>query len=200
MKNWVTMYWMSTCCCYKAAHLAQLLEISMRRPTAKSAVSSISSFRFQCCPSLWYCSCGLLVVDVQRRHYAVGDDAGAEWPRCAAGSPCGRIPAHSAGRPRSRFSRITSSKKMRPVTGWSSTWVSENSACRMESGSDNRRRGRVPETDAAGVAAICAAIDSVPCPPTARRITAASAWGTGIRLDAVVQRLERHPTLGQAGA
>ena len=36
--------------------------------------------------------------------------------------------------------------------------------------------GRVPETDAAGVAAICAAIDRS-CPPTARRTTAASAWG-----------------------
>ena len=38
-----------------------------------------------------------------------------------------------SGRPMSRFSRMTSSKKTRPVTGRSSTWVRENSACRIES-------------------------------------------------------------------
>ena len=36
------------------------------------------------------------------------------------------------GRPMSRFSRITSSKKTLAVTGRSKTWVSENSACRIE--------------------------------------------------------------------
>jgi len=36
-------------------------------------------------------------------------------------------------RPMSRFSRITSSKKMRPLTGRSNTWVRESSIWRMES-------------------------------------------------------------------
>lgn len=37
-----------------------------------------------------------------------------------------------SGRPRSRLSRITCSKKIRPETGRSSIWVKENSACRIE--------------------------------------------------------------------
>ena len=37
-----------------------------------------------------------------------------------------------SGRPMSRLSRISCSKKIRPVTGASSTWVRENSACSME--------------------------------------------------------------------
>ena len=44
--------------------------------------------------------------------------------------PWARIQA--LGLPISRFSRMTSSKNTRPVTGRSSTWVSENSAWRME--------------------------------------------------------------------
>jgi len=37
-----------------------------------------------------------------------------------------------SGRPRSRLSRMTCSKKICPDTGLSSIWVSENSACKME--------------------------------------------------------------------
>ena len=37
-----------------------------------------------------------------------------------------------SGRPMSRLSRMTCSKKIRPVTGASSTWVRENSACSTE--------------------------------------------------------------------
>jgi hypothetical protein len=37
-----------------------------------------------------------------------------------------------SGRPMSRLSRMTCSKKIRPVTGLSSTWVRENSACSTE--------------------------------------------------------------------
>src|SRR6266545_3022854 len=37
-----------------------------------------------------------------------------------------------SGRPRSSCSRITSSKKRRPVPGRSNTWASENSAWRIE--------------------------------------------------------------------
>jgi hypothetical protein len=40
--------------------------------------------------------------------------------------------AHWLDRLRSRFSRMTSSKNTRPVSGRSSTWVRENSACRIE--------------------------------------------------------------------
>ena len=38
-----------------------------------------------------------------------------------------------SGRPRSRLSRISWSKKIRPVTGASSIWVRENSACSTDS-------------------------------------------------------------------
>src|SRR5205823_2162760 len=37
------------------------------------------------------------------------------------------------GQPMSRFSRITSSQKIRPFTGRSSPWVRESAICRMES-------------------------------------------------------------------
>ena len=74
----------------------------------------------------------VLVVDVERRHHAVGDDAGAETARGAPADLAVEDQADLSGRPISRLSRITSSKKMRPVTGRSSTWVSENSAWRME--------------------------------------------------------------------
>ena len=43
-----------------------------------------------------------------------------------------KMSATLEGRPMSRFSRITSSKKTRPVTGRLKTWVNANSACRME--------------------------------------------------------------------
>ena len=43
-----------------------------------------------------------------------------------------KISCTSSGRPRSRFSRMTCSKNRRPWTGRSSTWVNENSACRIE--------------------------------------------------------------------
>ena len=38
-----------------------------------------------------------------------------------------------SGRPMSRLSCSTCSKKIRPETGRSSIWVSENSACRIDS-------------------------------------------------------------------
>ncbi len=38
-----------------------------------------------------------------------------------------------SGRPMSRLSRMTCSKKIRPATGPSSTWVKENSACKTDS-------------------------------------------------------------------
>ena len=37
-----------------------------------------------------------------------------------------------SGRPMPRLSRITCSKNILPVTGWSSIWVKENSACRTD--------------------------------------------------------------------
>jgi hypothetical protein len=37
------------------------------------------------------------------------------------------------GRPMSRLSRIICSKKIHPLTGESSIWVRENSACRTDS-------------------------------------------------------------------
>ncbi len=38
-----------------------------------------------------------------------------------------------SGRPRSRLSRISWSKKIRPDAGASRVWVTENSACRTDS-------------------------------------------------------------------
>jgi hypothetical protein len=60
---------------------------------------------------------GLLVLDVQRGHDPLGQDARAEAPRRAARDAPVENELHLRGRPRSRFSRITSSKKQRPVRG-----------------------------------------------------------------------------------
>src|SRR5262249_9797820 len=46
--------------------------------------------------------------------------------------PRSKISCTCLGRPMSRFSRITSSKKILPLTGRSNTWVRESSICRME--------------------------------------------------------------------
>ena len=76
---------------------------------------------------------GVLVIDVQRGNHPVGDHARAEPAgRARVLTRRSKINCTWLGRPMSRFSRITSSKKTRPVTGRSSTWVSENSACRIE--------------------------------------------------------------------
>src|SRR5712672_4630318 len=74
----------------------------------------------------------VLVIDVQGRGDVLGDDAGAELSRCPAGDGAVEDQPHLLGRPRSRFSRITCSKNRRPCTGRSSTWVKENSACKIE--------------------------------------------------------------------
>jgi hypothetical protein len=59
----------------------------------------------------------LLVVDVQRGHDPVGDDAGTELPGVRRETLRSKIRLTWAGRPISRFSRMTCSKKMRPRTG-----------------------------------------------------------------------------------
>src|SRR6478609_2286938 len=75
---------------------------------------------------------GVLVIDVQARGDPVGDHPSPEPARCAirAGGirrrPKTRVTR--SGRPMSRFSRMTCSKKTRPDTGLSSIWVRENSA------------------------------------------------------------------------
>ena len=48
---------------------------------------------------------GFLVVDVQRRHHSVGDDAGAELARCAPAHPSGRTPGSLGWGDRCRGSR-----------------------------------------------------------------------------------------------
>src|SRR5216683_5157064 len=75
---------------------------------------------------------GVFVIDVQGRCYVLGQDAGPKPSRCLAVILRLKISWTSCGRPRSRFSRITCSKNRRPCTGRSSTWVNENSACRIE--------------------------------------------------------------------
>src|SRR5262245_56301413 len=97
------------------------------------------------------------------------------------------------GRPISRFSRITSSKKMRPVTGLSSTWVSENSACRIVAiarsavaGRERMRQSTQPLAQQP--------VDSLRAQAVAQLL---QQFGLRAGLDAVVQRLERHPALGQ---
>jgi hypothetical protein len=64
-----------------------------------------------------------LVVDVQVRHDAVGDDSCPEATRGLADDLAVEMSPIWSGRPRSRFSRITPSKKIRPVWGRSMTWV-----------------------------------------------------------------------------
>ena len=60
---------------------------------------------------------GVLVVDVQRRNHAVGQDAGAEAPGVRWFTRRSKISCTWSGRPRSRFSRMTSSKKSAAVLG-----------------------------------------------------------------------------------
>jgi len=74
----------------------------------------------------------VLIVDVDRRCDAFGDDPGAKPARGASVGPLVEDQGTWSGRPRSRFSRMMSSKNTRPVSGRSSTWVRENSACRIE--------------------------------------------------------------------
>ena len=78
----------------------------------------------------------VLVVHVQARGDPFGEHPGAEPSRGGPLAPGADLRSKMSptlsGRPRSRLSRITSSKNTRPVTGRSSTWVRENSACRIE--------------------------------------------------------------------
>ena len=81
------------------ADLRSAGRLRSRLPMPKSRVLlmvvSVRSAR----PSLWYCLMrDVLVVDVQRRDDAVGDDAGAEAPRGAAGDAArSKIKLHLVG-------------------------------------------------------------------------------------------------------
>jgi hypothetical protein len=79
----------------------------------------------------------VLVVHVQARGDPLGDDPGAEPPgvgwRLRFMILRSKISDTRSGRPRSRLSRISWPKKIRPVTGASGTWVSESSACSTDS-------------------------------------------------------------------
>src|SRR6266576_2546935 len=75
---------------------------------------------------------GVFVKDVQGRCYVLGQDAVRNRPGVLRLILRLKISWTSCGRPRSRFSRITCSKNRRPCSGRSSTWVNENSACRIE--------------------------------------------------------------------
>ena len=80
---------------------------------------------------------GVLVVDVQRRRDALGGDPGAEPARgfvfAAVEDSAVEDQADVIGRPMSRLSCSTCSKRIWPDTGRSSIWVNENSACRIDS-------------------------------------------------------------------
>lgn len=69
----------------------------------------------------------------------------------------------------SRFSRMTCSKKMRPVTGRSSTCVNANRPSGWGPGSDNRRRGHCGRTGSAAAPASCAAAGRSSSRPARRR-------------------------------
>jgi hypothetical protein len=83
---------------------------------------------------------GVLVRDVQAGSDPGGDDASpvavrGRWRAAGAGVRrvirLGNSRLIRSGRPRSRVSRITASKKCRPWTGWSNTWVRLTSSCQM---------------------------------------------------------------------
>jgi len=73
---------------------------------------------------------GVLVVDVQRRLHAVVDHPGPKPPRVVLMRWRAKMSETRSGRPASRLSRITSSKKTRPARERSRTWMRANSACR----------------------------------------------------------------------
>jgi hypothetical protein len=63
---------------------------------------------------------------------AFGDDVGAETGRGRAPEAAVEDELDLVGSAQVEVSRMTCSKKKRPVNGLSKTWVSENSDCRME--------------------------------------------------------------------
>src|SRR5512135_2109032 len=79
---------------------------------------------------------GVLVLHVQAWGDPVGDDPGGERARGAVLAAPQDDAVEDQGDPvgsaRSRLSRITWSKKIRPDRGRSSIWVRENSACKIE--------------------------------------------------------------------
>jgi len=78
------------------------------------------------------------------------------------------------------------------VTGWSSTWVSENSACRMESAYGAIARRKRMRQAAQPLAQ--QSVDPVRREPIAQPL---HQLGVGARFDAVVEHLELDPALGQ---
>ncbi|HUK68364.1 MAG TPA: hypothetical protein VLW50_06375, partial [Streptosporangiaceae bacterium] len=86
---------------------------------------------------------GVLVVHVQARGDPVGDDPGPEpaggGPPSGADQVAVEDEADLSGRPISRLSRMTWSKKIRPETGLPGIWVRENSAWAMTKPLDGHR-------------------------------------------------------------
>jgi len=78
----------------RKADLAQFIEVfdaSVDGEVAGVVDNGIGSKRLSLLVALF--DTGLVVVDVQRWHHAVGDDAGAKIAPVCGGSPCGRRPA-----------------------------------------------------------------------------------------------------------
>jgi len=162
----------------RKADLAQLLEIF--DASADGEVAGVVDRRFGSkCLSLLVVllDAGLLVVDVQRRHHAVGDDACAEWPRCAAVHLAVEHQAHLAGAadievladhlleedaPRHRLVEHLGERELGLQDGELVAITGGAIACRKR-----MRQASQP---------FAAEIDRS-CPPTDRRTTAASAWG-----------------------
>ena len=66
-----------------------------------------------------------------RRPCCAAKSPTAAAPICSSNSSTPEDQLHMVGRPRSSFSCMTSSKKRRPWTGRSNTWVGANSACSL---------------------------------------------------------------------
>ena len=65
------------------------------------------------------------IVHVERGDHAIGDHPGAKQAGVLLVTQRSKMSCTCLGRPMSKFSRITSSKKILPVTGRSRTWVRE---------------------------------------------------------------------------
>ena len=139
---------------------------------------------------------GLLVIDVQRRHHAVGDDTGAEPPRRAAAHLAVEHQAHLAGAadievladhlleedaPRHRLVEHLGEREL---------GLQDGEVVAIAGGAVAGRKRMRQALEPFAQQAIDLARRKFVAYPLHQ-------LGVGTGLDAVVQRLERHPTLGK---
>src|SRR5580700_3807658 len=169
---------------------------SMRRPMAKWRVSLMVVSVRSACPSLWYCLMRHFVIDVQRGHDAVGDDAGAEPTRCAPDDLTVEHLAHLNGPaeievlPDHLLEEDASHHRLIEHLGERKLGLQDGERIAIAGGAITRRK-RMRQ---AAQPPAQQSIDPVRRKPIAQLL---HQLGVGARFDAVVERLEFNSALGQ---